>query len=309
MIGEEGHAARTRALIGVPSSAGAHWPGQERGPRALREAGLVERLATAGCRVVDRGDLPRVRMRPDPGRCRPQNLAAVLGVARAVADRVEAARRAGETPLVLGGDCTIELGTLSGLLRAGEDVALLYVDGGVDLRTPADNPTGILDSMGVAHMIAEPGAAEDLARIGPRYPLMPDDRIVFFGFEPNPAAAEDDVVRRRAMLGYPAARVRRAPEALAAEARAAVEGRAGRFAVHFDVDVVDFTDCPLADVPQHNAGLTLREALACLRVFAVSPRLAALTITEFNPDHADEAGAVAAGFVAGLVAALAGAGR
>jgi arginase len=51
----------TYVLIGVPSSAGAHWPGQEKAPRVLREIGLVERLQEAGCQLVDYGDLPQTR--------------------------------------------------------------------------------------------------------------------------------------------------------------------------------------------------------------------------------------------------------
>ena len=151
-------------LIGASSSAGAHWPGQEKAPRALRDAGLVERLESAGCAVADRGDMPRVRFRPDREHRRLHNLATVVGVARGVAKHVESALGDGEVPLVIGGDCTIELGVLSGFLRAGQDPALLYLDGGLDLRTPADNPTGILDSMGVTHMIGEPAAAAGLAR-------------------------------------------------------------------------------------------------------------------------------------------------
>lgn len=91
----------------------------------------------------------------------------MVEVALGLAGHVEAAVESGETPLVIGGDCTIELGVLSGILRAGGDPALLYFDGGVDLRTPETNPTGILDSMGVAHMVAEPGSAEELAHVGP----------------------------------------------------------------------------------------------------------------------------------------------
>src|SRR3712207_5122733 len=153
---------RRIGLVGVPSSAGAHWPGQEKAPRALRDAGLVKRLESAGCGVVDRGDLPRVRFRPDKEHRRPQNLVAVVEVARSVAERVESVLRGGEIPLVVGGDCTIELGVLSGFLRAGRDPALLYFDGGVDLRTPDTNPTGILDSMGVAHM----GGRSEERRVG-----------------------------------------------------------------------------------------------------------------------------------------------
>jgi arginase len=76
--------------------------------------------------------------------------------------------------------------------------------------------------------------------------------------------------------------------------------------VHFDVDVIDFVDFPVADVPQINAGLTFREALACLGVFAASPKFAGLVLTEFNPDHADEEGEAAAALVRGVVDAVAG---
>ena len=297
---------RRIGLLGVPSSAGAHWPGQEKAPRALREAGLVERLREAGLQVDDHGDLPRTRFRPDQGR-HPQNLEAVAGVVGSVADRVEGAVRAGHVPLVVGGDCTIELGVLSGFIRAGEDPALLYFDGGVDLFTPATNPTGILDSMGVAHMVGEPGVAEDLARIGPRYLLMQDARIVLFGYEPNPP--EIPVLERHSMPRYPAEVVRGRPGEVTAEAVALLEGRADRFVVHFDVDVIDFVDFPVADVPQHNAGLRFDEAIASLGVFAASPAFGGLVITEFNPDHADENGELTARFVRGVAGALAGEGR
>lgn len=298
--------SRRVGLISVPSSAGAHWPGQEKAPRALRDAGLVERLESAGCAVVDRGDMPRVRFRPDGEHRRPHNLAAVVGVARGVAEHVESALRDGEVPLVVGGDCTIELGVLSGFLRAGQGPTLLYLDGGLDLRTPADNPTGILDSMGVAHMIGEPGAAEELVRIDPRFPLMPDDRIVYFGYEPaGGASSEGEIAERRGMARYPAGRVRERPTQAATEALADLTSRAERFVVHFDVDVIDFFDFPVADVPQHGAGLTFQEAFSCLKVFAASSGFGGLVITEFNPDHADERGALAAAFVLAVADALA----
>ena len=54
----------TFAVIGVPTSAGTHGPGQEKAPRALRQAGLVERLRAAGLAVEDHGDLPVAPTRP-----------------------------------------------------------------------------------------------------------------------------------------------------------------------------------------------------------------------------------------------------
>lgn len=68
-----------------------------------------------------------------------------------------------------------------------------------------------------------------------------------------------------------------------------------------DVDVIDFVDFPIADVPQINAGLTFQEAMTCLEVFVASPQFAGLSLAEINPDHADEEGTLAATFVESLV--------
>ena len=104
-------------LIGVPTSMGAFAPGQEKGPEALREADLLGRLSRAGVEVVDHGDGGGVRRwRPDKGSRRAQNLPAVMEVVRETAGRVGKAHAAGHLPLVVGGDCTIELGTVAGLL-------------------------------------------------------------------------------------------------------------------------------------------------------------------------------------------------
>jgi arginase len=67
-------------LLGVPSSAAAHGPGREKAPAALRQARPPERLTAAGVHLVDYGDLPVVRWRPDPHQRLPHNLRAVLGV-------------------------------------------------------------------------------------------------------------------------------------------------------------------------------------------------------------------------------------
>jgi arginase len=297
---------REFGIVGVPSSAGAHWPGQEKAPRALREAGLLERLRAAGCDLVDHGDLPTVRWQATPGQRRPHNREAVVAVARAVAERVEGVLRAGHRPLVLGGDCSITVGVVAGFLRAGADPALLYVDGGGDLFTPATYPTGMMDAMGVAHLIGEEGTDAELAGIGPRSPLMAPERIVYFGFDDEETqGAERAVLERRPMPRYPAATVHGRSGEAARAALAEVESLADRFVVHFDVDVIQFVDFPLADVPVYQTPVTFAEAMASLAVFAASPRFAGLVVTELNPDHADEEGTLVAFFAERLAAALA----
>jgi arginase len=189
MMGEFG-------LLGVPSSAAAHGPGQEKAPAALRRAGLPERLAAAGLRVADYGDLPVVRWRPDPHQRRPHNLQAVLGVLHETSGRVVEILADGRVPLVLGGECSVTIAVMAAFLERGIEPALLYMDGGVDLFTPATNPTGILDSMGVAHLLDEPGATAELAELGPARALLRDGRLLLFGYTDYPGAEHDVIVRR-----------------------------------------------------------------------------------------------------------------
>jgi arginase len=296
---------RQLGLIGVPSSAGAHGPGQEKAPPTLRKAGLIEHLTAAGWSVIDHGDLPRVRCALDREHRHLQNLEPVLDVARNLAERVTAVLEARQIPLVIGGDCTITLGVISGFLCRSDNLALPYMDGGLDLAIPGRYRPGILDSMGVAHMIGEPGTAEELRRVGPRVPLLPGAKIVGFAYTPGePIAEERALMDRHALCGYPLDQVRGRPREAATEALMTLEGKAGRFIVHFDVDVIDFVDFSAADVPQFNTGLTLQEALVCLTVFAASAKFGGLVITEFNPDHCDEDGGMAATFVQGVAHAL-----
>ena len=123
-------------IVGAPTSAGAFAPGQEKTPSALRNAGLVDWLSAAGLDVVDYGDVPGYRWQPDRENPRMQNLAQVLEVARSVSLRVSEIRAAGRRALVLGGDCTVELGTVSGHLANQERVGLVYFDMHADLNVP-----------------------------------------------------------------------------------------------------------------------------------------------------------------------------
>jgi arginase len=229
----------------------------------------------------------------------------VLDVLRQTSRRVGEILADGRVPLVLGGDCSITIAVLSAFRGRGIEPALLYMDGGVDLFTPATNPTGILDSMGVAHLLDEPGTAVELSGLGPARPLLRDDRLLLFGYTDYPGA-EHEVLVRRDLAGLPAERVRGRPEQAVEEALARVRASADRFLLHLDVDVVDFFDLPVADIPLHNAGLTFDEAMRCLTVFARHEGLAGLTITELNPDHGAEDGSTTDNLVRGLVGALAG---
>ena len=307
-----GDVTRTLGLIGVPSSMGAFAPGQEKGPMALREADLLGRLSRSGIEVADHGNGGRVRRwRPDRENRRAQNLSAVAEVARETAERVREAREAGHLPLVVGGDCTVELGTVAGLLSSdgspGERLGLIYYDVHPDLNVPASVGEGALDWMGVAHMLGVEGAAEPLSRLGPRFPLLQDENVLLFSYGPEQATEhERRVIERRKLRGIPVGEVAADPEGAAARALAEMEPRCDRLLVHFDVDTVDFTDLPLSENTGRNEGLPFDAALRALGEVLGSEKLAAVTVTEFNPDHGEEDGSTTWALAKGLAAVLSG---
>jgi len=297
---------RSIGVIGVPTSAGAHAPGQERAPAVFRQAGIIELLTDQGLEVHDRGDLPKVRWSPDQASPRAQHSEQVAQVATAVADATASALDDNERPLILGGDCTIEVGVISGFLHKPERIGLLYLDAGPDLNVPSSVRLGCLDWMVSAHLIGLPEATQPLSHIGPRFPLLDPDQIVYIGAVPDELTDwEQRVVAEKELRVHWVDQVKgRAPQA-AQEALADLTDSVDRLLVHFDVDVVDFIDFPAADFPTINAGLTLTEALECVEVFAHHPKFAALTICEFNPDHVDEDHKLVRRFVEGLATALA----
>jgi arginase len=302
--------AKTLGLIGVPTSMGAFSPGQEKGPAALRNANLLGRLFSTGVEVADHGDGEVRRWRPDKGNRRAQNAAAVAGVAEETAGRVRKADAAGHLPLVIGGDCTVELGTVAGLLPPEESakrLGLVYFDLHPDLNVPASVKEGALDWMGVAHMLGEEGTAPELGRLGDRSPLLSSEDVFLFSYGPEQTTEhERGVIKRRGIGGTPVGEVAADPEGTAACLVAQIESRVDRLLVHFDVDTVDFTDLPLSENTGRNEGLPFEAAMRALGTLLRSERITAVTVTEFNPDHGEEDGSTAEALAEGLACALSG---
>jgi arginase len=263
-------------VVGAPTSAGAYSPGQEDGPAALRARGLIERLG-----ANDAGDVEAFRWRPDPERPRAANAAVVADRARQVAERV-AAVPAGERVLVVGGDCTVGVGTVAGLALRGAAPGLVYFDRHSDLNVPESTIDGALDWMGVAHMLDVDGATDELAGVAGTRPLLAPDRLSFLALGRATGFEREQIARR----SLPVCDLEAAIADPEAAARAALAPLAAcdELAVHFDVDVLDFLDAPVAENTDRG-GLPLASAGRALAVLLADERVTALTVTELNPHH------------------------
>jgi len=290
-------------LLGVPSSAAAHWPGIEKAPAALRAAGILDVLRAEGISVTDHGDLPVARWRSHRPDQRPNDSTRVAEGLREIDSAVCAIFNDGHRPLLLGGECTVVVGVMSALARRGVDTGLIYVDGGQDLMIPRDHPSEpILDGMGVAHLLDLPGVVDEIAGVGPRRPLLTPSRLAFVGF----ADEEEDIHGLVPSARFPASVTAVDPIGTASAAIEAVTAAAASFVVHVDVDVLDFLDTPAADVPNYGRGLTLAQLVPLLGALVNDRRCAAMTFVEHNPDHGDPDGSTTVALVHALARALAG---
>jgi arginase len=168
-------------------------------------------------------------------------------------------------------------------------VGLVYFDTHADLNVPASVRPGTLDWMGMAHMLGEEGAAAELVAAGSEDPLLRPDQVVLFAWGAEQAQPrEREAIERLGLEVVPVDRVAADPAATAAEARSTLEEGVDRVLVHFDVDVVDFTDTPLSENTGRNEGLAYAQAIEALGVLLASPHLAGVTLTELNPAHTEE---------------------
>ncbi len=292
---------RTLTVIGAPSSAAAYGPGQEKTPGALRAAGLVRNLLDRGIRCEDQGDIAGYRWRVDRDHPDAMSSDKVVLVSSALARSVKPVLDSGSRALVLGGDCSIELGTFAGARESGKKVGLVYIDLDTDLNVPASTgeDAGALDWMGVAHMLNVEGVVPEVAGFAGRVPLARPDQVMFFAND-NSLPFERDIIEKMGIKEVPFNEVILDP---ARAATSVVEGWAkdfDRLLIHVDMDVLNALDLPLAENCRKR-GLLFDQLLSALRVFLRSPNWAVLTITELNPDHGEEDGSTLRRFVEGLV--------
>ena len=296
------------SVIGVPLDLGAGRRGVDMGPSAMRHARLVEKIRSLGRGVVDEGNLaaPVVESLAGPGDENARYLAEIAGVLEALAERVRRARLAGRLPVVLGGDHSIALGTVSGMAASPgggssrKSIGLLWIDAHTDANTPETSPSGNLHGMPLAAILGKGpealtrvgGFAAGTARVSPANAVVigarsvdPEEAAVVASLGPRVYTMEE--VDRRGISSV-------IDEALGL----ALDGTRG---VHLslDMDVLDPSAAPGVGTPVPG-GLTVREVHTVMERVAACGGLRSLEVAEVNPvlDLRNQTAELAVHFVA-----------
>lgn len=152
---------KTVGIIGAPMALGQDLVGVEDAPKAMRAAGLHQVIKELGWKVEDRNDV-EISLPHNPagevGQVKNGKVKYALEVGTAchnIAERVEAEARQGRFCLTLGGDHSIAMGSISGVLRARPNTALVWVDAHGDFNTPETSPSGHLHGMPLAALLGQ----------------------------------------------------------------------------------------------------------------------------------------------------------
>ena len=274
------------ALIGAPSSAAAFTLGSEKAPAALRAAGIVEKLQTAGYEVMDHGDcVPRLFADDDEHK-RARNLQEIVAGLNDLKARAELAVKSGALVLVLGGDCAQVIGLLSGARRYYKHINLLWFDRDADLNTPASTPSGRIDGMVVAHTIGK--GAPELVRFWGEPPLVREPDVTLFGLERLDPPEQEFLSKSPMRHIYAGDAQFKGGTKAAQEALAQVHAGAREFVLHVDLDVIAEEDFPAVNVPG-SGGLRFEDVRSAFAEFVKHKNLLGLDVAQYNPDKDPDA--------------------
>ena len=271
---------RSIAVLGAALDLGQGRRGVDMGPSAIRYAGLVGRLAELGLGVHDLGGVAEDPIEAlDAGDEHAKYLEQILAVCEEIAGRVEQSSRAGELPLVLGGDHSLALGVFGGLARVHGPVATIWLDAHADCNTPATTPSGNVHGMGLSGALGWGGERFS----GGRWPSpsVDETRTVLIGIR-SLDPGERERLRRSQVKTYTITEVDRlGMEAVIHGALEHVQG-AAHVHVSVDMDVMDPFWAPGVGTAVRG-GISYREAHLAMELLAEADGFGSLEVVEVNP--------------------------
>jgi arginase len=277
-------AGKPVAILGVPLSYGQSKGGVHLGPAAIRVAGLAQRISELGYEVNDRGDLPIERSHSLPGfEEKLKYLTEIHDACERLAAQIEQIVDAGELPITIGGDHSIAIGSLAGIVKSfrkrDERLGLIYLDAHADMNTPETTPSGNIHGMPLAVLLGY--GAPELVNVGGFAPKF-DPRLCAHVGGRDLDPGERELIKRLGMRFFTMREIdERGLAACMDEAiRIAAQGSGG-YAVTFDVDVLDPGDAPGSGTLVRG-GLSYREAHLAMEKIAEAGGLRSLEVVEIN---------------------------
>ncbi|SOC41709.1 arginase [Ureibacillus acetophenoni] len=270
------------SIIGVPSDYGQRRRGVDMGPSAIRYAGVVERLEALGYEVVDEGDIQvkKGNLIVEQNN-KLLNIDDIIKISTELGDRVENVLNAGRFPLVLGGDHSIAIGTLSGLAKHYKNLGVIWYDAHADLNSPETTPSGNIHGMPLAVCL---GIGDDrLTQIRDFTPKIKPENIIIIGAR-SVDPGEKELIKKLGIKVYSMHEIDRLgmtkvmEEAISYLIQKQVDG------VHLslDLDALDPLYTPGVGTPVPG-GITYRESHLAMEMLEEANIITSAEFVEVNP--------------------------
>src|SRR5258705_514414 len=255
-------------VIGVPLDLGQSRRGVDMGPSAVRVAGLEARLEAIGHKVEDAGNIAvAIPEQKKEGAANAKYLKEITATCTKAADLVLKTLEAGKVPMVLGGDHSIAVGTVSGVAefyrRQNQKIGLIWIDAHTDMNTPDSSPSGNVQGMPLASIMGLPPV--ELGKIYDFSPKVQPENCVLVGIR-DVDNYEKENIRKAGVEVFTMRDIdERGMRAVMEEAlRMAGRGTAG-YHVSLDMDWIDPEDAPGVGTPVWG-GATYREAHLAMEI-------------------------------------------
>ncbi|MBO3762439.1 arginase [Ciceribacter sp. L1K22] len=271
------------ALIGVPLEEGSGRGGCAMGPAALRIAGIADTMTELGFDVADLGDLRPVPADRLTSSEKARRLPEVAAMARALEQATYDAATNGAIPIILGGDHSLSMGSVSGMARRANNIGrplfVLWLDAHADFNSPETSPSGNIHGMPVAFFC---GKAEFAPILPADRPLVDPRRVFQVGIR-SVDPIERQLIAKHGVNVYDMRAIdEKGMAAIVREIIAAVRAEHGLLHISLDVDFLDPDVAPGVGttVP---GGATFREAHLIMEMMHDSGLVSSLDLVELNP--------------------------
>jgi arginase len=269
-------------VIGAPMDLGADRRGVDIGASAIRYAGLNDQLSRLGHTVHDVGNIviPQPESRP-VGNPRLKYLEPIVKAAEELASTVTTSLQDNEFPLILGGDHSIALGSISGVANVHKDVGLIWLDAHGDFNTEETTPSGNIHGMILAALAGL--GNKRLTHIEGWGPKLQKQNIVIVGARSLDPPGERELLRTHHIHVFTMSDIDQRGISQVMQEALAIAGQAND-GVHLslDMDALDPSEAPGVGTPVRG-GLTYREAQLAMELIADSNRLVSMDVVEVNP--------------------------
>ncbi len=287
-------------LIGVPLDLGAGQRGASLGPDAIRMAGMLEKLEEIGYEVKDLDNIPvdKKSAKTEEG-SNLKNLNEVYNVNKKLSNIVDETIRNEEIPIVIGGDHSIAIGTIFGVLQSIPKLGVIWFDAHGDINTPEISPSGNIHGMPVSVLTG--GIVGGLEKIG-NGKFLDKTKIVYVGAR-DLDKDERDLMKHHGIATFTMHEIDDLgiKEVMNRAIKIATNGTDG-IHVSFDMDAMDPEIAPGTGtkVP---GGMQYRETHYAMETIAMSGKLVSVEFVEVNPllDHENKTAKAAVALAGSLL--------